>query len=243
MSMHISAKAGEIADRIILVGDPFRAKHIAEEYLKNPVCVNETRAAYCYTGFYKEVRVSVMAVGMGNPSMLIYATELFRDYGVKYAIRTGTSGGYVPGMKKFDIVIAQAVSTTSGINDNRFNGYFAPIADYGLLSKADETARKMGIRTYIGNVVCNDRLYRDENYKSKLWQQYGILASEMEGTALYTAAAQFHAKACMLIGVILNITVDENGVEHFVDAPENDPVHTVDDMIRLGLETLIAIED
>lgn len=243
MSMHISAKPGEIADRIILVGDPFRAKHLAEEYLTDAICVNETRAAYCYTGYYKGTRVSVMAVGMGNPSMLIYATELFRDYGVKYALRAGTSGGYVEGMKMYDIVLAQAVSTTSGINDNRFNGHFSPIADFGLLCKADETAKKLGLKTYVGNVVCNDRLYRDENYKSRLWAQYGILASEMEGAALYTAAAEFHAKACMIIGVILNVTVDENGVEHFVDAPENDPVRTVDDMIRLALETVVSIED
>ena len=102
MSMHINAKVGEIAERIVLVGDPFRAKHIAEDYLKDAVCVNETRAAYCYTGYYNGVRVSVMAVGMGNPSMLIYATELFRDYGVKNAVRAGTSGGYVEGMKMYD---------------------------------------------------------------------------------------------------------------------------------------------
>ena len=242
MSMHISAKVGEIADRVILVGDPFRAKHIAETYLEDPVLVNETRAAYCYTGLYEGVRVSVMAVGMGNPSMLIYSTELFRDYGVKYAVRAGTSGGYVPGMKKFDIVLAQAVSTTSGINDNMFNGYFAPIADFGLLCRANEAAKSLGLKTYTGNVVCNDRIYRDENYRSALWQQYGILASEMEGTALYTAAAEFGAKACMMIGIILNITVDENGVEHFVDAPENEPKRTVDDMITLALKTIISAE-
>ena len=239
MSMHIDAKPGEIAERIVLVGDPLRAKHIASEYLENPVLVNETRAAYCYTGTYEGIPVSTMAVGMGNPSMLIYSTELFRDYGVKYAVRAGTSGGYVPGMKKFDIVLAQAVSTTSGINDYRFNGYFSPIGDFGMLCTANEQARLLGLKTYTGNVICNDRIYRDENYKSRLWAQYGILASEMEGTALYTAAAEFGAKACMMIGIILNITVDEAGVEHFTDAPENKPVRTVDDMIRLALKTAV----
>lgn len=242
MSMHIDARPGEIAERIILVGDPLRAKHIAETCLKNAVLVNEKRMAYCYTGVYEGVKVSVMAVGMGNPSMLIYATELFRDYGVKIAVRAGTSGGYVPGMKKFDIVLAQATSTTSGINDNRFNGYFAPIADFGLLCKANEIAKDMGLRTYTGNVVCNDRIYRDETYKSKMWQQYGILASEMEGTALYTAAAEFGARALMAIGVILNITVDDEGVEHFTDAPENEPKRTVDDLVRLALMTAVKAE-
>ena len=242
MSMHIDAKAGEIAERIVLVGDPFRAKHIAEEYLENPVLVNEKRAAYCYTGTYEGVPLSVMAVGMGNPSMLIYATELFRDYGVKTAVRAGTSSGYVPGMKKFDIVLAQATSTTSGINDNRFNGYFAPIADFGLLCRANDIAGRMGLKTYTGNVICNDRIYRDGSYKSKMWQQYGILASEMEGTALYTAAAEFGARALMAIGIILNITVDDEGVEHFTDAPENDPVKTVDDLIRLALMTAVSAD-
>lgn len=242
MSMHIDARPGEIAERIVLVGDPYRAKHIAENYLDNAVLVNDKRAAFCYTGTYEGIRVSVMAVGMGNPSMLIYATELFRDYGVKIAVRAGTSGGYVPGMKKFDIVLAQATSTTSGINDNRFNGFFAPIADFGLLCKANEIAKQLGLRTYTGNVVCNDRIYRDENYKSKMWQQYGILASEMEGTALYTAAAEFGAKALMTIGIILNITVDDEGVEHFDDAPENEPVRTVDDLIKLALLTAVNAE-
>lgn len=242
MSMHIDARPGEIAERIVLVGDPYRAKHIAENYLDNAVLVNDKRAAFCYTGTYEGIRVSVMAVGMGNPSMLIYATELFRDYGVKIAVRAGTSGGYVSGMKKFDIVLAQATSTTSGINDNRFNGYFAPIADFGLLCKANEIAKQLGLRTYTGNVVCNDRIYRDENYKSKMWQQYGILASEMEGTALYTAAAEFGAKALMTIGIILNITVDEEGVEHFDDAPDNEPVRTVDDLIKLALLTAVNAE-
>ena len=242
MSMHIDAKPGEIAERIVLVGDPFRAKHIAEEYLKHAVLVNEKRAAYCYTGIYDDANLSVMAVGMGNPSMLIYATELFRDYGVKIAVRAGTSGGYVPGMKKYDIVLAQATSTTSGINDNKFNGYFAPIADFGLLYTANEIAKQLGLKTYTGNVICNDRIYRDGTYKSKLWQQYGILASEMEGTALYTAAAEFGAKALMAIGIILNITVDEEGVEHFTDAPENEPKRTVDDLIKLALLTAVKAE-
>ena len=97
---HISAAEGAFAETVLMPGDPLRAKLIAETYLENPVLVNEARAAYCYTGTFEGVRISTMAVGMGNPSMLIYATELFRDYGVKIAVRAGTSGGYVPGMKK-----------------------------------------------------------------------------------------------------------------------------------------------
>ena len=237
MSMHIEAKVGDIADRVVLVGDPMRAKHIAETYLTDVKCVNQVRAAYCYTGYYQGVRVSVLAVGMGNPSMMIYATELFRDYGVKIAVRAGTSGGYVPGMKNYDMVLAQAVSTTSGINDHRFNGNFAPIGDFGLLCTANQFAGEMGLKTYVGNVICNDRLYRDETYKSKTWSKFGRLASEMEGCALYTTAAEFGARALMIIGIILNIGYDENGEEVFLPAPENDPPHSVDDMVQLALKT------
>jgi len=237
MSMHIDAKVGEIAERIVLVGDPMRAKHTAETYLTDVVCVNEARAAYCYTGTFEGERISVMAVGMGNPSMMIYATELFRDYGVKLAVRAGTSGGYLPQMKTYDIVLAQACSTTSGINDYRFNGHFSPIGDFGLLCTANKFAKEMGLTTYTGNVICNDKLYRDESYKAQLWAQFGCLASEMEGTALYTAAAEFGAKAVMMVGIIFGFVFDEKGVASFQDYPENDPPRGVDDMMKLALKT------
>ena len=242
MSMHIDAKVGEIAERIVLVGDPLRAKHTAETYLENPVMVNETRAAYCYTGTYEGVPVSVMAVGMGNPSMMIYATELFRDYGVKMAVRAGTSGGYRKEMKYYDIVLAQACSTTSGINDYKFNGHFSPIGDFGMLCKANEIAKEMGINTFTGNVICNDKLYRDENYKAQLWAQFGCLASEMEGTALYTAAAEFGARAMMMVGVLSLFDFDEEGNLLFKDLEPNDPPRGVDDMMQLALKTAVRTE-
>ena len=186
MTMHNHAEVGEISERIVLVGDPNRAKYIAEHYLEDAVLVNDVRCAYCYTGMFEGVRVSVMAVGMGGPSMLIYATELCRDYGCKILVRAGTSGGYRDDMKNFDIVLSQAVSTTSGINDNMFNGHFSPVADFGLLSTAKRIADEEHLVTYVGGTVCNDRLYRDENYKSKMWKKYGMLCSEQEGCAFYT---------------------------------------------------------
>ena len=170
MTMHNHAEVGEISERIVLVGDPNRAKYIAEHYLEDAVLVNDVRCAYCYTGMFEGVRVSVMAVGMGGPSMLIYATELCRDYGCKILVRAGTSGGYQDDMKNFDIVLCQSVSTTSGINDNMFNGHFSPVADFGLLSTAKRIADEEHLVTYVGGTVCNDRLYRDENYKSKMWK-------------------------------------------------------------------------
>ena len=155
MTMHNHAEVGEISERIVLVGDPNRAKYIAEHYLEDAVLVNDVRCAYCYTGMFEGVRVSVMAVGMGGPSMLIYATELCRDYGCKILVRAGTSGGYQDDMKNFDIVLSQAVSTTSGINDNMFNGHFSPVADFGLLSTAKRIADEEHLVTYVGGTVCN----------------------------------------------------------------------------------------
>lgn len=242
MSNHIDAKVGEIAERIVLVGDPFRAKHTAETYLTDVVCVNEKRAAYCYTGYYEGQRVSVMAVGMGNPSMMIYASELFRDYGVKLAVRAGTSGAYGDYMKAYDIILAQACSTTSGINDYIFNGHFSPIGDFGALCKANEIAKEMGINVYTGNVICNDRFYRDANYKAEVWKKYGCLASEQEGTALYTAAAEFGAKAVMMVGAVCGFGFNEDGTAYATELEENDPPRGVDDMMQLALKTAIYTE-
>ncbi len=238
MSMHITAAPGEIAERVVLVGDPERATMMAETYLKDKTLVNSQRGALCYTGTFEGVPVSVMAVGMGNPSMLIYATELCRDFGCKILVRAGTSGGYLPTMRKFDIVLSQATSTTSGINDNLFNGHFSPVADFGLLRAADDFAREMNLVTYVGNTVCNDRIYRDENYKSKMWAKYGILCSEMEGTALYTAAAEFGSRALMMVGITVGIAWDENGNETFEDLPtRDDHPGSVEQMVLLALRT------
>ena len=225
MTMHNHAEVGEISERIVLVGDPNRAKYIAEHYLEDAVLVNDVRCAYCYTGMFEGVRVSVMAVGMGGPSMLIYATELCRDYGCKILVRAGTS-----------------VSTTSGINDNMFNGHFSPVADFGLLSTAKRIADEEHLVTYVGGTVCNDRLYRDENYKSKMWKKYGMLCSEQEGCAFYTAAAEFGCRALMMVGITTGIRYDENGQEIFVDLPEREHAQSMDDLVRLALKTAAHAE-
>lgn len=242
MTMHNDANVGDIAERIVLVGDPNRAKMIAEEYLENAVLVNSKRCAFCYTGLYKGVRVSVMGVGMGAPSMMIYATELCRDYGCRYLVRVGTSGGFLPEMKNYDIVLSEAVSSTGGINNGIFNGgHFSPCADFGLLKKAYETAEEMKLHVYVGPTIANDRLYRDESYQSAKWKKYGMLASEQEGEAFYTAAAEYGAKALMLVGIVCGIRVDENGVESFVDLPDRTPAQTMGDMVALALRTVTEI--
>ena len=144
MSMHISAAPGEIAENVILPGDPLRAKYIAETYLTDAVRVNEIRNTWGYTGTYKGQRISVMSTGMGAPSMLIYATELCREYGCKKLLRLGTAGATQEHIQLGDIILSQGISTTSAINDYALPGHFAPIADFGLLDKAYHLARERG---------------------------------------------------------------------------------------------------
>lgn len=238
MSMHIDAQPGQIAERVLLPGDPERATAIAERYLDDTRLVNSRRGALCYTGRYGGVPVSVMATGMGVPSMLIYATELCRDFGCQSLIRVGTSGGYRADMKLGDIVLSQAASTTSGINDSLFGGTFAPIADFELLKTADRLAAERGLKVYVGNTVCNDRLYRlAENYRGRTWARYGILASEMEGAALYTAAAEFGRRALTMVSIICGITF-EGEQESFCDLPAGGA--DMEDMLRLALDTVTA---
>lgn len=220
-----------------MAGDPDRVKYIAETYLENPKLVNERRHAYCYTGTYQGVALSVMATGMGNPSMMIYATELFREYGCEAIIRIGTSGGYLPEMRRHEVVMSQAACHTSSINDNIFNGTFCPIADYGLLTRADAVAKARGIKTYVGNTVCNDLYYRlSDTYQAAAWRQYGIISSEMEGAGLYTAAAQFGKKALMLVTILCYIGLDEQGMETARILPEEEG-RSLDDAILIALET------
>ena len=242
MSMQKKKKKGEIAKTVVVGGDPARIKHIAETYLEEPKLVNEKRAALCYTGRYKGQEISVMAVGMGIPSMMIYATELYNEYDCDAIIRIGTSGSYLPDMKLYDVVLSQAACHTSGINEGIFNGTFCPIADFGLLCTADRLAKERGMRSFVGNTVCNDRIYRGpETYRSAAWKKYGILCSEMEGAGLYTVAAEFGKKALMIVSISTKIELDEEGYEHFVDLSE-EPGRSMDDGIKLALDTAAEFE-
>lgn len=242
MSMHIGAKAGEISKTVIVAGDPNRIEYIAKTYLDSPICVSDKRGALCYTGKYQGLPLSLLATGMGVPSMLIYATELYRDYDCAAIIRIGTAAGYVPGMQRHEVVLSQAACHTSGINDDLFSGTFCPIADFGLLVHAAAVARERKIKVYIGNTVCNDRLYRPVvNHKSAMWAKYGVLCSEMEGAGLYTAAAQFGKKALMLVSVLSQIALDSSGQEMITSLPE-EPGRSIDDAILLALDTAVNFE-
>ena len=162
MSTHINAPEGAIADKVLLPGDPLRAKFIAENFLENPVCYNEVRGMYGFTGTYKGVKVSVQGTGMGQPSLSIYVNELFRFYGVQKAIRIGTIGSVKEDVHIRDTVIANAACSDSYLLNQRFGGlHFAPSADFELLYKAYNKAKELGIDIKVGPVVSSDRFYDD----------------------------------------------------------------------------------
>ena len=187
---HIAAKPGDFAETVLMPGDPLRSKFIAETFLENPVLVNNTRGVQGYTGTYKGKRVSVMASGMGMPSIGIYSYELFNFYDVKNIIRVGTAGVVRPDLKVRDIVIGQGACTNSNyVNQFDLPGTFAPICSYDLLKKAVDAAEKLGVTPVVGNLYSSDAFYDDSMGLSK-WQKMGVLAVEMEAAALYMNAAR-----------------------------------------------------
>lgn len=210
MSIHIGAEKGDIAEMVLLPGDPLRAKFVAETYLENPVCYNEVRGMYGYTGTYQGKRISVQGTGMGQPSHAIYVNELIRDYGCKKLIRIGSCGSYQKDVKLRDVVIAMSASTDSSVNQVRFDGLsYAPTADFDLLLAAYEKARELGIEAKVGPIMSSDHFYDDDPESWKKWADYGVLAVEMEAAALYTVAAQFGVQALALLTVSDSLVTGE----------------------------------
>ena len=188
---HIGAREGEIADRVIMAGDPLRAKFMAETFLTNPVQYNAVRGLLGYTGEYKGKRVSVQGHGMGMPSIGIYTYELYNFYGVKRIIRTGSAGAYHPDLQLGDVVLGQGACTDSNYaNQYNLPGVYAPIADFDLLRAAAAKAEAMGINYKVGNLLSSDVFYGDDSQSWKQWQKMGVLAVEMEAAALYMNAAR-----------------------------------------------------
>ncbi len=193
---HIEAKAGEIAKTVIMAGDPLRAKFMAETYLENPVLYNGVRGMLGYTGTYKGKRVSVQGHGMGIPSIGIYTYELFNFYDVDTIIRVGSAGAIDESLNIGDVVMAMGASTNSNFGSQyNLNGVFAPIADFNLLRKAVEQAEKLGVTYKVGNIYSSDTFYDDDNTALRGWQKMGVLAVEMEASALYMNAARAGKKA------------------------------------------------
>lgn len=201
MTVHIGAKENEIAETVLMPGDPLRAKFIAEKMLDNVHCYNQVRGMLGFTGTYKGKRVSIQGSGMGMPSMSIYATELITSYGAKNIIRIGSCGALQDQVNLRDIVIAQGACTDSSMNRIRFDGMdYAPIASFDLLHKSYQAAVKRGIRTHVGNIVSSDIFY-DEKESWRLWAKYGVLAVDMEAAALYTLGARYGVNTLTILTV------------------------------------------
>lgn len=230
MSVHIGAKENDIAKTVLLPGDPLRAKFIAEKFLENPVCYNEVRGMYGYTGTYNGERVSVQGTGMGIPSLSIYVNELITQYGVKNLIRVGTCGAMQPDINIRDVILAMTSSTNSAINKLRFNGMdYAPAASFKLLKKAYDAAMERGLDIRVGNVLSSDTFYDDDPDSWRLWAKFGVLAVEMETTGLYTLAAKYGVDALTIL------TVSDSLVTGQVTSSE-EREKTFKDMIEIALE-------
>ena len=222
MSIHIAAKVGDIAESVLLPGDPKRAKWIAENFLENPVCYTDIRGMLGFTGTYKGKKISVQGTGMGIPSISIYITELMKDYGVKNLIRVGSAGSY-------------QTSTDSGINNKRFVGAnFAPTANFDLFKLALKVADEKNIQVKAGNILTSDEFYNDDPNYYKKWANFGVLAVEMETAGLYTLAAKYKAKALSIL------TISDSLVSPEITSAE-ERERTFTEMIELALETAIRI--
>ena len=232
---HIGANKGDIAETILLPGDPLRAKYIAETFLQDIVQYNNVRGMLGFTGTYKGKRVSVQGTGMGVPSIGIYTHELINEYGVKNLIRIGTAGSIQENIKIRDVVIAMSASTDSAINKLRFNGAdYAPTASSELFLKAHEIGVKKGLSMKAGNVLTSDTFYGDDPESWKKWAKFGVLCVEMETAQLYTTAAKFGVNALTLL------TISDSLVTGEVTSAEERQT-TFNDMIEVALESALNL--
>ena len=231
---HLEAAPDDVADAVLLPGDPRRAEVIAERFLDDVRCYNRVRGALGFTGTYQGRRVSVQGTGMGMPSISIYATELLRFYGVRTAIRVGSCGGISERVAVRDIVLASAAHTTSSMIARRFPRVsFAPAADFGLLANAARLADEQGLPAHVGTILTSDAFYDDDQETWRSVARFGALAVEMEAAALYTIAAGEGARALCIATVSDHLltaeeTTSEEREQGFMG------------MCRLALDTILA---
>ncbi|WP_018254742.1 purine-nucleoside phosphorylase [Salinispora mooreana] len=235
MSTHIGAKPGEIAERVLMPGDPLRAKWIAETYLESAQCYSTVRGMFGFTGRWNGVDVSIQGSGMGMPSASIYAHELINEYGVRSLIRVGSCGSLTADLQLRDVVAAIGSSTDSNMNRMRFDGLidYAPVADFGLLRTSVEVAERRGVIMRVGPVLAADAFYTDRPDLYDSLADYGVLAVEMESAALYTIAARFRARALTILTVSDHIPTGEK-------TTSQEREQTFSQMVEIALDTIIA---
>lgn len=229
-SLHLEAKVGDIAETVLLPGDPLRAKYVADNFLEKAFCYNNVRGMLGFTGFYKGKRVSIQGSGMGMGSIAIYVNELIKDYNVKNLIRVGTCGTFHEHMKLGQVVLAMSASGDSDANSLYFKGmHYAATADFDLLLKAYQIAKDLKINTLQGSIFSTNSFYDDNPNRWDIWKKQGILGVEMESQILYTLAKRFDTKALSIVTVSDNIITKESS-----SAKERET--SFNDMMRIALE-------
>ena len=234
MTIHIGAKPDDIADVVLLPGDPYRAKWAAETYLTDAKCVNEVRGMLGFTGTWNGHRVTIQGSGMGMPSMSIYANELIRDYNVQTLIRIGSCGGMQPHVKVRDVVLAMTTTSVSTPSRTIFKDLnFAPCADFGLLAAAAEAAKTVDVGVHIGGIYSSDTFYDERPDLTKALERHGILGVEMEAAELYTLAARYGRRALAVMTVSDHLQTGEA-------LPADQRERSFGDMVEIALKAAFA---
>ena len=234
MTIHIGAKAGEIAETVLLPGDPYRARWAAETFLDNAVCVNQVRGMLGFTGTWKGHRVTIQGSGMGMPSLSIYVNELIRDYGARTLVRIGSCGGMQPHVGLRDIILAMACTSISTPSRGIFREVnFAPCADWSLLSAAHAAALARGLHPHVGGIYSSDVFYDERPDLNDQMQRHGILGVEMEAAELYTLAAR-HGRRALAV-----LTVSDHLLTHAA-LPAEERERSFADMVHIALEAAFA---
>ncbi len=234
MTFHIGAKPGDIAETVLLPGDPYRARWAAETFLTDAVLVNEVRGMLGYTGTWKGHRVTIHGSGMGMPSLSIYVNELIRDYGAQTLIRIGSAGAMQPGVNIRDVVLAMSACTLSTPSRGIFRDLnFAPTADFGLLRAAWDAAQTLGVRTHAGQIYSSDVFYDERPDLNEQMQRHGVLCVEMEAAELYTLAARYGRRALAVLTMSDHLLRDEA-------LPATDRERSFGDMVEIALTAAFA---
>jgi len=234
MTVHIGAKPGEIAETVLMPGDPYRAKWAAENFLEDAVLVNEVRGMLGFTGTYKGNRVSIQGSGMGMPSLSIYANELIRDYGAKTLIRIGSCGGMQEKVKIRDVIVAMTATTLSTPSRGIFKEVnFAPCADWSLLRAAVAAAEGKGVDTHVGGIYSSDVFYDERPDLNEQMTRHGILGVEMEAAELYNLGARHDVRTLAVLTVSDHLQTGEA-------LPSEDREKTFGDMVEIALEAAFA---
>jgi purine-nucleoside phosphorylase len=234
MTVHIGAKPGDIAETVLMPGDPYRAKWAAETFLKDAVCVNQVRGMLGFTGTWNGHRVTIQGSGMGMPSLSIYANELIRDYGAQTLIRIGSCGGMQDHVAVRDVILAMTASTVSTPSRGIFRELsFAPCADYGLVAAAATAAKDLGVRTHVGGIYSSDVFYDERPDLIAEMERHGVLGVEMEAAELYILAARYKRRALAVLTVSDHLKTHEA-------LPSEDRERSFGDMVEIALRAAFA---